>query len=127
LGFVRRPFFVSRISMHLLVCVIKDESLLFEILTGWIDAGITGGTVVESTGALELLSDHVPIFAGFRSLVSGGSAYSKTLFTVIKDPAVLEAAIGWLKQVCHNAGPDQGIYFVAPLLGMGHLGQGCQE
>ncbi|MDI6798192.1 MAG: hypothetical protein QMD09_14690 [Desulfatibacillaceae bacterium] len=113
--------------MHLIVCVIKDESLLFEILTGWIDAGITGGTIVESTGALELLSDHVPIFAGFRSLVSGGNAYSKTLFTAVNDPAVLEAAIGWLKKVCQKAGPDQGVYFVAPLSDMGHLGQDCQE
>jgi nitrogen regulatory protein P-II 1 len=66
--------------MNLLIAVLNDESLLDDLITGWLDIGITGATVVESTDLIQLISDHIPIFAGFRSLTSGGGHHNKTLF-----------------------------------------------
>ncbi len=99
--------------MYLLTVVIKNEELLDELITGWLDIGITDATVIETTDSVQLISHHVPIFAGFRSLTSGGMLHNRTIFTAIKEKRVLDQAITFLKEVCGEAGkPNQGLYFV---------------
>ncbi len=65
--------------MFLLIAVINEEELLDELITGWLDIGITGATVIETTDLLQLISHHIPIFAGFRTLNSGGMTHNKTI------------------------------------------------
>lgn len=109
--------------MYLLTAVINNEELLDDLITGWLDIGISGSTVLESTDSLQLISHHVPIFAGFRVLTSGGMSRSKTLFTVIDDAATLNLAVRYLKKLCKETGKShQGIYFVSNLEDAGWLG-----
>ena len=108
--------------MYLLVAVIENEDLLDEVITGWLDMGISGATVIESTGALQLITQHVPIFAGLRSLTSGGSRHSRTIFTVVEDRQTLDTALGFLKRLCRSqSNPLHGIFFVAPVSDFGRL------
>ena len=110
--------------MYLLIAVINNEELLDELITGWMDIGITGATVVESTDLLQLISNHIPIFAGFRSLTSGGSIHNKTILTAIKEKDMLDQAIEYLGMLFFNTGkPHQGVYFVSPLVSFGRLGK----
>ncbi|MCP4106805.1 MAG: hypothetical protein GY749_14920 [Desulfobacteraceae bacterium] len=110
--------------MYLLIAVINDEELLEDIITGWIDIGITGATVLESTDLLQLISYNIPIFAGFRSLTSGGMRHNKTIFTAISDKEILDQAVAYLESVCRETGkPGQGVYLVAPLVSFGKLGK----
>ena len=110
--------------MHLIIAVIHNEELLDELITGWIDLGITDATVVETTDFLQRISHNVPIFAGFRSLTSGGMRHNHTVFTAIQDKEVLEAAISYLKNICRETSKsDQGIYYVLPLSQTGMLGK----
>lgn len=110
--------------MYLLTCVINNEELLDELITGWLDIGISGSTVIESIDSLQLISHHVPIFAGFRVLTGGGMSRSKTLLTVIENKAVLKMAVNYLKKICINTGEShQGIYFVNELSDFGRLGK----
>lgn len=109
--------------MYLLVAVINDEELLDELMTGWLDIGVTGATVVESTDLLQLISHHVPIFAGFRTLTSGGMTHNKTIFTAIDRRQILDQAVAYLEALFHDAGrPHMGMYCVLPLLRAGKLG-----
>ncbi len=109
--------------MYLLIAVINDEDLLDELLMGWLDMGITGSTVIESTDCLQLMSHHIPIFAGFRSMTSGGMPHNKTLMTVIENETVLNQAIAYLESVCSRTRkPHQGVYFVSPVSHFGRLG-----
>ena len=109
--------------MHLLIAVINNEELLDELITGWLDMGITGATVVETTDLLQLISHHIPIFAGFRSLTSGGMIHNKTLFTAIEDHKTLDKAVAYLEMICSRTEkPHQGVYFIAPLTAFGRLG-----
>lgn len=109
--------------MFLLITVINNEEILEELITGWLDIGVTGATVSETTDFLQLISYHIPIFAGFRSLTSGGMRHNKTLFTAIADQTVLEEAVAFLEELCRQKNkPHQGVYFVAPLLQFGYLG-----
>lgn len=108
---------------HLLIAVINDETLLEEIITGWLDMGITGATVFDSTDLLQLISRHIPIFAGFRSMTAGGGHHNKTLFTAIETPALLTSAVTHLQETCRRTGKaSQGVYFVLPLAAFGRLG-----
>ncbi|MCF8067623.1 MAG: hypothetical protein K9L30_03445 [Desulfobacterales bacterium] len=110
--------------MNLLTVVIDSDDFLNEILTGWLELGISGATVIETTGSLQLISDHVPIFAGFRSLTSGGKHHNKTVFAVIKDEKLLENAISFIEKTSKKTKKfQQGIYFVTPVIRFGKLGK----
>ncbi len=114
--------------MYLLIAVINNEALLDELITGWLDMGITGATVIESTDLLQLISDHIPIFAGFRSLTSGGTIHSKTLFTAIESQKTVDQAVAYLEMTFSKTGkPHQGVYFVTPLVAFGRLGETLDE
>ena len=109
--------------MYLLFAVIENEDLLDELITGWMDLGVTGATVIETTGALQLITQHIPIFAGLRSLTSGGGRHNKTIFTAINTDDLLNTAVSFLENLCAETGkPHQGVYFVTPLSHFGRLG-----
>ena len=109
--------------MHLLIAVINNEDLLDELITGWLDMGITGATLAETTDVLQMISHHIPIFAGFRSLTSGGTVHNKTVFTAIEDEGTLDKAVSYLEMICSQTGKHhQGVYFVVPLTRFGRLG-----
>ncbi|MDY6879232.1 MAG: hypothetical protein V2J25_10125 [Desulfatiglans sp.] len=109
--------------MHLLIAVINNEDLLDKLITGWLDMGITGATLAESTDVLQMISHHIPIFAGFRSLASGGSIHNKTVFTAIEDSSTLDKAVSYLEMICSQTEKQhQGVYFVVPLKRFGRLG-----
>jgi nitrogen regulatory protein P-II 1 len=111
--------------VNLLIVVINNEELLDQLITGWLDIGITGATVAETTDLIQLISHHIPIFAGFRSLTSGGTIHNKTLFTAIENRETLDKAVAYLEMICAQTGkPHQGVYFIAPIKAFGRLGQG---
>ncbi len=109
--------------MYLLIVVINDEDILEDLITGWLDIGITGATVMESTDLLQLISHHIPIFAGFRSFAGTGIRHNKTLLIGIEKKQILDNAIEFLESICRkNYKLSQGVYFVVPLLKFGRLG-----
>ncbi len=83
--------------MYLLIVVINDEDLLEDLITGWLDIGITGATVMESTDLLQLISHHIPIFAGFRSFAGAGVQSNKTMLIGIEKKQVLDDAVEFLE------------------------------
>lgn len=109
--------------MYLLIAVLNNEELLDQLITGWLDMGITGATVAETTDLVQLISHNIPIFAGFRSLTSGGMIHNKTLFTAIENQETLDKAVAYLEMICSQTGkPHQGVYFIAPIKAFGRLG-----
>jgi nitrogen regulatory protein P-II 1 len=79
--------------VYLLIVVINDDDILEDLITGWLDIGITGATVVESTDLLQLISHHIPIFAGFRSFAGTGIRHNKTLLIGIEKKQILDNAV----------------------------------
>jgi len=109
--------------VYLLFAVIENEDLLDELITGRMDLGVSGATVIETTGALQLITQHIPIFAGLRSLTSGGGRHNKTIFTAIQTDELLESAVAFLESLCKKTEKaHQGVYFVTPLSHFGRLG-----
>ena len=76
--------------MKLLVVMLNAADKLEEVLEGFIEAGVTGATVVDSVGMGSIIED-VPLFAGLRSLFRGAKPRNNMLFSVIQDEQVDEA------------------------------------
>ena len=87
--------------MQLLVAVVNDPDKLDEILSGYLELGITGATVLGSEGMGRLLTHDIPIFAGLQSLMAGARPQNRTIFSVVPDDKV-EAALALLQDVCGN-------------------------
>jgi len=104
-----------RPSTKLLVAVINDPEKLDEILSGFLEIGVTGATIVNSEGMGRLLSDDIPIFAGLQAFLAGSRPQNRMIFSVVPEPLV-GSVLALLQDVCGNlASPATGIAFVLPV------------
>lgn len=102
--------------MQLLVAVINQEEKLDEILSGFLELGITGATIVSSEGMGRVLSHDIPIFAGLQTLIARSRPQNQTIFSVIKEAEKLEGAIALLQEICGDLDdPATGIVFTVPV------------
>ena len=77
--------------MHLLVAVVNQPEKLDEILSGFVELGVRGATVINSEGMGRVLSHDIPIFAGLQTLIDRSRPQNRTIFTVLDDDLVEEA------------------------------------
>ncbi|MEX1184219.1 MAG: hypothetical protein WEF86_13385 [Gemmatimonadota bacterium] len=103
--------------MQLLVAVINQEEKLDQILSGFLDIGITGATVIRSEGmGGHVLSHDIPIFAGLQSLLSRARPQNQTIFSVIREPEKVAGALRLLQEICGDMNdPATGIVFTLPV------------
>ena len=103
--------------MHLLVLVLNKEEFLEDVLTAFLEADVSGATIIDSVGMGRVLAYDVPIFAGLRKTLEGhrSAPYNKTIFAVIPDEAQLQKAISLIEKVLNLDVPGTGLLFVVPL------------
>lgn len=101
--------------MQLVIAVVNDPDKLDEILSGYLELGLTGATVIGSEGMGRVLSHDIPIFAGLQALVAGSRPRNRTIFSVVPDEQV-EAIFALLEDVCGDlTRPATGIAFSVPV------------
>ncbi|HEX2078536.1 MAG TPA: hypothetical protein VHG08_12530 [Longimicrobium sp.] len=101
--------------MQLLIAVINQEEKLEEILSGFLEIGITGATLIGSEGMGRLLASEVPIFAGLQALAGRTRPRNQTLFSVMDDDKV-DRALALLQEVCGSFdNPATGIAVTVPV------------
>ena len=102
--------------MQLLLAVINDPDKIDEIMSGFLELGITGATIVSSEGMGRVLSHDIPIFAGLQTLISYSRPQNRMIFSVIGDEKV-GGALALLQDVCGNLqDPATGIAFTLPVI-----------
>jgi hypothetical protein len=111
--------------------VLDDPALLDRVLQAWLDAGVCGLTVLDSTGvqgARGRASDNdLPTFLGFRRLLRIDQHGHYTLFTVADAETVqrivpaTEAIVGDLDA------PHTGILFTLPVNQVWGLAEYCPQ
>ena len=102
--------------MHLLIAVVNQEEKLEEVLSGFLEIGITGATVVNSEGMGRLLSSEVPIFAGLEAFAHRTRPRNQMLFSVIAEDEKVDRALRLLQEVCGSFDePARGIAFTVPV------------
>ena len=105
--------------MELLVLVIDRGDKLDSILSGFIELGVTGATVIESQGMVRELTKNpaaAPVFAGLQDLIASSRPQSSTVFSVIETQEKLDAAIQMIREKCGDmTNPGTGILFTIPV------------
>ena len=66
--------------------------MLHEVIEGLAELGVGGATVVESRGMGNIISQDIPIFAGFRHLLGGSRPFNYTIFSVVPDAELAREA-----------------------------------
>jgi len=102
--------------MYLLICVVNNTASVNEIVGGFVRIGVTGATVIDSHGTVEIAAAQVPVFAGFRHLVQSNRQPNRTVFSVIKDDETLDQAMAVVEEVTGNLEESaSGIMFAIPV------------
>lgn len=102
--------------MQLLIAVINQEEKLDEILSGLVELGVTGATIINSEGMGRVLSHDIPIFAGLETLASRSRPQNQTLFSVIREDDKVDAVISLLEEICGSLeDPATGIVVTIPV------------
>lgn len=103
-------------GVQLLIAVINQEEKLDEILSGLVELGITGATIINSEGMGRVLSHDIPIFAGLETLAARSRPQNQTLFSVIPTQEKVDEVIRLLQDVCGDLrAPATGIVFTIPV------------
>ncbi|RQD72910.1 MAG: hypothetical protein D5R97_10150 [Candidatus Syntrophonatronum acetioxidans] len=115
--------------MKLLVLVLNETENLNDILEGFLDVGIRGATVIDSTGMGRILSPHVPLFGGLSYLFEGERTSNVVAFSLIEDDNKVKEALEVIKKVQGDmCKPGSGIVFtleVDQVIGL--AGKLCDE
>lgn len=102
--------------MELLVCVVNREKHLDRILSGFLELGIRGATVLNSEGMARHVGAGLPVLADLQSLLERTRPHNATLFSVIEDPDQVTAAVALISEACGGIDtPGSGIVFTIPV------------
>ena len=101
--------------MVLFILFLNKEEYLEDVLTLFVELGISGATVLESVGMGRILSHDVPIFAGFRDLFKVNRPHNRTVLAVIEESMVQNLAKG-LETICGSFDePGAGLFLTVPI------------
>jgi nitrogen regulatory protein P-II 1 len=121
---------------YLVVLVVDDPDYCDDILEGWEAAGVTGVTILESSGLGHLrrhsLREDLSIMPSIRDLFAMDEVHHRTLLSVVEDQAHVDRMVAIAQQVIGDLEQAHtGFLFVVPVLevhGLGkHRGDRSQE
>ncbi len=104
--------------MQLLVLVLNKVEVLEELLAQLSAGGISGATILNSTGMATTLmnsEEEVPLFGLLRKVLNPDRVESKTIFTVLKDEQVSTAKTIINEVTGGLQNPNTGILFSLPV------------
>jgi nitrogen regulatory protein P-II 1 len=110
------PLYCRNQIMKLVVFVLNREELLDRVLQAYVEAGITGATILDSEGMGRFLTYEVPLFADFREFMKGNKPYNRTIFSVVRDESCIDELERLLDAICGGlSSPGTGIFFTVPV------------
>ncbi|NLK29649.1 MAG: hypothetical protein GX305_01145 [Aminobacterium colombiense] len=104
--------------MQMLVIVLNKVDKVESLFKEFINIGVRGATIIDSTGMARVLHediDKIPLFGSIKMLINDQYPYNKTIFVVLEDEQV-QPAIDAVKRVVEDLSkPDVGILFTIPV------------
>lgn len=101
--------------MQLLVMVLNREEYMEEVLTIFVEAGVSGATILDSEGMGRAVSYDIPIFATLKNIMKGTHFYNRTIFSVFEDEELLEKTIDMIRKTIDLEKEGTGILFTVPV------------
>jgi hypothetical protein len=106
---------------ELVVLVLDDASKVGEVLNAWLEAGVSGVTLLDSAGLGHEFAQHgarsdVPLIPSLESLLRVREERSRTLLSVLPDGFDVDALIAATEAVTGALElPNTGILFTLPV------------
>ncbi|MEN8153641.1 MAG: hypothetical protein ABFR75_06425 [Acidobacteriota bacterium] len=88
--------------MKLGIVILNRIELLEDLLSAFIEIGISDANVIDSLGMGHIISHNIPIFAGLMDAFTGSSPKSKTIFIIIKEE-MAEKVVEVVKDICMDS------------------------
>jgi len=104
--------------IYLLVLVLNKVEYIDKILERFLEIGISGATIIDTTGMGRTLmeNDNIPIFGGLSRMFQNARPNNKTIFSVINDKDTLHRATAVIKEEMGDLNdPGAGIIFTLPV------------
>jgi nitrogen regulatory protein PII len=109
---------------ELFVCILNDPTAVEDVLAGFLEIGVTGSTIIDTKGMGKVISQDIPIFAGFKNLFAGARESNVTIFSVMATDLV-DDAIRIVEEVHRSLEePSSGIVFTLPVSRVKGIGGG---
>lgn len=114
---------------YLVVFVVDDPGECTSILESWEAVGVTGVTILESTGLGRLkragLRDDLPLMPSIRDLLQTREVHHRTLLSVVDDQETVDKMVASVQECIGDLSQaDTGILFVVPVLQVYGTGNG---
>ena len=74
--------------MKLAVIFLNKIEYLEDLLSAFLEIGVSGATVLDSIGMGRIITQNIPIFAGLRETFAGSSPNNKTILAVVEDDLI---------------------------------------
>lgn len=103
--------------MQMLTLVLNKTECLEAILERFLTEGISGATVLDSTGMMHMLDkedNDLPMFGAMRQLLNPAHKSSKTLFILLRDEQIQQVRDIINQETGGLDKPDTGIMFAVP-------------
>jgi hypothetical protein len=106
---------------ELVVLVLNDPDKTDDILTAWLAVGISGVTILDSSGLSHQVSQHnlrddLPLFPSLEDLLRSREEHHRTLFVVVPDGFDVEALVAATEKITGTLDkPHTGILFTIPV------------
>lgn len=105
--------------MHMVLFVLDNPDRLDEILDAWEAIGVTGVTIIESTGInRRRLARQVgtAFMAGINRLMSGDQESHYTLLTIVKGETMVQRCLATVEAIVGDLNtPNSGVLAAWPL------------
>ena len=100
----------QRDDLRLLVLIARTRAALDELITGLLDVGVTGATVIESRGLGAIVREDMPIFAGLAALLPQNTGSRVVISITTTD--VIESLKKFIKEMHPD---DRPIGIILPI------------
>ncbi|MCC7129638.1 MAG: hypothetical protein IT297_04490 [Anaerolineae bacterium] len=105
--------------MYMVMMVLDDPNRLDEMLDAWETVGVSGVTIIESTGInrrrRQRLAGSV-LMAGFNRLISSSDESHFTLFVIVPDESLVQACLEAAEKVVGDFDqPNTGVLAAWPV------------
>jgi hypothetical protein len=108
--------------MFLVLFILHDSDKLGSLLDAWEAAGVSGVTIMHSTGLGRARQgigwrDDLPLMPSLKSLFQTEEVYSRTLFTVVPNQLLVDRVVAATIDVIGDLErPETGLLVVLPLV-----------
>ena len=105
--------------MYMVLFVLDDPDQLEQVLEAWDKIGVSGVTIIESTGINRLRRARQvgsPFMAGINRLMSGDQEMHYTLLTIVRTEAVIQQCVSAAETIVGDLSePNTGVLAAWPL------------